>query len=108
MEVRGFGGEGRVPEGFLRLSFVCAGWWDSWVMVVNMGGGPADFSSEYVNCRVRVETSIGVVVEGILVEASRYWFKVRTDRGVVYVNKAHVVLVTPVVGLSGCRGGRGG
>jgi len=71
-------------------------------------GGPADFSDEYRGCRVRVETSIGVVVEGVLVEASRYWFKVRTDRGVVYVNKAHVVTVAPVAGPSGCRGGRVG
>jgi hypothetical protein len=67
---------------------------------------PADFSSEYKGCRVRVETSIGVVVEGVLVEASRYWFKVRTDKGVVYLNKAHVVSVTPLAG-SGCRGGGG-
>jgi hypothetical protein len=73
-----------------------------------MVGEPTDFSSEYINCRVRVETSIGVTVEGVLVEASRYWFKVKTDRGVVYVNKAHVVLVAPVAGSSGCRGGRGG
>ena len=71
-------------------------------------GGPADFSGEYRGCRVRVETSIGVVVEGVLVEASRYWFKVRTEKGVVYVNKAHVVMVAPIVSPSGCRGGRSG
>jgi hypothetical protein len=76
-------------------------------MVVGVGGS-ADFSDEYRGCRVRVETSVGVVVEGVLVGASRYWFKVRTDRGVVYLNKAHVVAVTPVASPSGCRGGRGG
>jgi molybdopterin-binding protein len=76
-------------------------------MVVNMGD-PVDFSNEYINCRVKVETSIGVVVEGVLVEASRYWFKVRTEKGVVYVNKAHVVMVAPIVSPSGCRGGRSG
>jgi hypothetical protein len=54
-----------------------------------------------------VETSIGVVVEGVLVEASRYWFKVKTDKGVVYLNKAHVIMVTPVAGSSGCRGVKG-
>jgi hypothetical protein len=70
--------------------------------------GPADFSDEYRSCRVRVETSIGVVVEGVLVEASRYWFKVKTDRGVVYVNKAHVVMVAPTTSPPGCRGGKGG
>lgn len=69
-----------------------------------MGSSPADFSNEYVNCRVRIETSIGVVVEGVLVEASRYWFKVRSDKGIVYINRAHVVMVTP---LGGSRGGGG-
>jgi hypothetical protein len=73
-----------------------------------MAGKLADFSNEYGGCRVRIETSIGVVIEGILVEASRYWFKVKSDKGVVYVNKAHVVSVTPVAGPSGCRGGKGG
>jgi hypothetical protein len=77
-------------------------------MVVSVGGGPADFSDEYKGCKVRVETSIGVVVEGVLVEASRYWFKMRTDRGVVYLNKAHVVSVAPLAGSGGCRGVRGG
>lgn len=76
--------------------------------MVGVKGSPADFSHEYRGCRVRVETSIGVVVEGVLVEASRYWFKVKTDRGVVYVNKAHVVMVAPIASPSGCRGGRGG
>jgi hypothetical protein len=32
---------------------------------------------------------------------------VRIDRGVIYVNKAHVVSVTPVAGPSSCRGGGG-
>jgi hypothetical protein len=77
------------------------------VMVVVVGG-PADFSDEYRGCKVRVETSVGVVVEGVLVEASRYWFKLRTGRGVVYINKAHVVSVTPVASQPGCRGGRSG
>jgi hypothetical protein len=76
--------------------------------MVGVESSLTDFSHEYRGCRVRVETSIGVVVEGIFVEASRYWFKVRTDKGVVYINKAHVVSVTPVVSSSGCRGGRGG
>jgi hypothetical protein len=66
-----------------------------------VSGGPADFSDEYGGCRVRVETSIGVVIEGVLVEASRYWFKVRTERGVVYLNKAHVVLVAPIASPPG-------
>jgi hypothetical protein len=73
-----------------------------------MAGKLADFSDEYKGCKVRVETSIGVTVEGVLVEASRYWFKVKSDKGVVYINKAHVVLVTPVASPSGCRGGGSG
>jgi hypothetical protein len=73
-----------------------------------MAGRLADFSDEYKGCKVRVETSIGVTVEGVLVEASRYWFKVKSDKGVVYINKAHVVLVTPVASPSGCRGGGSG
>jgi molybdopterin-binding protein len=72
-----------------------------------MKSSVADFSHEYRDCRVEVETSIGVV-EGVLVEASRYWFKVKTGKGVVYVNKAHVVMVAPVAGQHECRGGRGG
>jgi hypothetical protein len=76
--------------------------------VAGVKSSPADFSHEYRDCRVRVETSIGVVVEGILVEASRYWFKVKTGKGVVYVNKAHVVMITPVASSPSCHGGRSG
>jgi small nuclear ribonucleoprotein (snRNP)-like protein len=76
--------------------------------MVGVKSSVADFSHEYRDCRVRVETSIGVVIEGVLVEASRYWFKVKTDRGVVYVNKAHIVMVAPTASPSGCRGGRSG
>jgi hypothetical protein len=70
-------------------------------------GKLTDFNDEYGGCKVRVEASVGVV-EGVPVEASRYWFKVKGDKGVVYINKAHVVLVTPVASPSGCRGGGGG
>jgi hypothetical protein len=76
--------------------------------MVGVKSSPADFSHEYRDCRVKIETSIGVAVEGILVEASRYWFKVKTGKGVVYVNKAHVVMVTPVAGQHECRGVRSG
>jgi len=63
---------------------------------------PNDFSHEYKGCQVTIETSIGVTITGNMVEASRYWFKVRTANGLVYVNKAHVVTVTPA---PTCRGG---
>jgi hypothetical protein len=62
---------------------------------------PSDFSHEYKGCQVTIETSIGVTITGSMVEASRYWFKVRTANGLVYVNKAHVVTVTPA---PTCRG----
>jgi hypothetical protein len=103
MEALGFGNGGGAPP---TIVHACGSDGVYWV-VVNMGD-PADFSDEYVNCRVRIETSIGIVVEGVLVEASRYWFKLKSDKGVVYVNKAHIVLVTPVAGQHECRGGRGG
>jgi len=56
---------------------------------------PNDFSHEYKGCNVKIDTSIGVTIQGVLVESSRYWFKVKAASGVVYVNKAHVVTVTP-------------
>ena len=62
---------------------------------------PNDFSNEYKGCQVKIDTSIGVTITGSLVEASRYWFKVRTANGLLYVNKAHVVTVTPT---PTCRG----
>jgi hypothetical protein len=62
---------------------------------------PSDFSHEYKGCQVKIDTSIGVTVQGVLVESSRYWFKVKTGSGLVYINKAHVVTVTPA---PTCRG----
>jgi hypothetical protein len=59
------------------------------------GGAPAhDFSHEYTGLKVKVLTTAGVV-EGVLAEASRYWFKLAAGGGTVYVNKAHVITVTP-------------
>jgi len=62
---------------------------------------PSDFSNEYKGCQVKIDTSIGVTITGTLVESSRYWFKVRAANGLLYVNKAHVVTVTPT---PTCRG----
>jgi hypothetical protein len=59
------------------------------------GGAPAhDFSHEYTGLKVKILTTAGAV-EGVLAEASRYWFKLVAGGGTVYVNKAHVATVTP-------------
>jgi len=52
---------------------------------------PSDSSDEYVGRQVLLVLDDGTVVEGIIVEARRYWFKVRDLSGrTVYVNKAFV------------------
>jgi len=53
------------------------------------------FDNEYVNVRVLVKLSSGEVLEGDLVEASRYWIKLKTTLTTIYVNKAHVVSIIP-------------
>jgi hypothetical protein len=58
------------------------------------GAPPADFSHEYTGLKIKVLTTTGVI-EGVLVEASKYWFKLAVDGGTVYVNKAHIVTVAP-------------
>jgi len=52
---------------------------------------PSDFSDEYVGKQVVLKLCNGSSIEGILVEARRFWFKVR-DRGlsIIYVNKGFV------------------
>ncbi len=60
---------------------------------------PADFSNEYYDSIVRVETSIGVVIEGRLLASSKYWFKIKTSDGVVYINKAHIITVRVIEGV---------
>lgn len=52
------------------------------------------FDSEYVNMRVLVKLSSGEVLEGDLVDATRYWIKLKTSR-IIYINKAHVVSIIP-------------
>ena len=52
---------------------------------------PSDFSEEYAGRQVVLILDDGAAVEGMIVEARRYWFKVRTSEGrTVYVNKAFV------------------
>jgi len=55
---------------------------------------PSDFSDEYVNKRVVVRMHDNSEIEGLLLEARRYWFKVKdSNAGVVYVNKGYVKIV---------------
>jgi len=52
---------------------------------------PSDFSDEYAGRRVRISMHDGSLIEGLLLEARRYWFKVKdSNGGVVYVNKGFV------------------
>ena len=54
-----------------------------------------DFSEEYQNRKIRVVLGDGEAVEGVLVEARRYWIKLEQKAGssipqVLYVNKAWI------------------
>jgi len=53
------------------------------------------FDCELVNTRVVVKLSSGEVLEGDLLEATRYWIKLKTTSRTVYINKAHIVFITP-------------
>jgi len=52
---------------------------------------PSDFSEEYAGRRVRILMGDGSTVEGVLLEARRFWFKVQLSGGkTYYVNKGYV------------------
>jgi len=55
---------------------------------------PSDFSEEYVGKRVVVTMHNGLVMEGLLLEARKYWFKLKdANSNVVYVNKGFVATI---------------
>jgi hypothetical protein len=56
----------------------------------------ADFSNEYSGLRLSLKVEGLGEVEGRLLKASRYWFKVLTSNGVLYVNKAYVISIKPL------------
>jgi hypothetical protein len=57
-------------------------------------GKPSDFSDEYVNRRVALRMHDGAVIEGLLLEARRFWFKIKDSSAkLIYVNKGFVVAV---------------
>jgi hypothetical protein len=56
----------------------------------------ADFSNEYSGLKLSLKVEGLGDVEGRLLKASRYWFKLLTNDGVLYVNKAYVISVKPL------------
>jgi len=56
----------------------------------------ADFSNEYSGLKLSLKVEGLGDVEGRLLKASRYWFKLMTSGGVIYVNKAYVMAVKPL------------
>jgi hypothetical protein len=56
----------------------------------------ADFSEEYVEKRVLIDVERLGTLEGRLLKATRYWFKLLTENGVIYLNKAFVIAITPM------------
>jgi len=54
-----------------------------------------DYSHEYKDKDVVIFTT-REVIEGKLVGATKYWFKVLEGNEVIYVNKAHVIAVKPI------------
>lgn len=55
--------------------------------------GLADFSDEYTGLRLSLRVEGLGEVEGRLLKASRYQFKLITNGGVLYVNKAYVISI---------------
>jgi hypothetical protein len=56
----------------------------------------ADFSNEYSGLKLSLKVEGLGEVEGRLLKASRYWFKLLTSSGVLYVNKAYVISIKPL------------
>jgi len=56
----------------------------------------ADFSDEYTGLKLSIKVEGLGEVEGRLLKASRYWLKVITTEGVLYINKAYVISIKPL------------
>ena len=55
----------------------------------------SDFSEEYVGRAITISLADGKTLSGVLLESRRYWVKLRTSNGTVYVNKAFMMSVVP-------------
>jgi len=55
----------------------------------------SDFSEEYAGRQITISLADGKTLSGILLESRRYWVKVKTNDGVVYINKSFIVGVVP-------------
>jgi len=52
---------------------------------------PSDFSEEYAGKKVEIKMHDGTAIDGVVLEARRYWFKVKgPGEKVFYVNKGFV------------------
>jgi hypothetical protein len=55
----------------------------------------SDFSEEYLGKPITISLADGKTLSGILLESRRYWVKLRTSSGTVYINKSFIVSVVP-------------
>lgn len=56
----------------------------------------ADFKEVFEGREVVITLHNGTTVKGRILESRPYWLKVQTDSGVLYINKAFIVLVKVV------------
>jgi len=55
----------------------------------------SDFSEEYLGRAIIISLADGKTLNGVLLESRRYWVKLRTSSGTVYINKSFIVSVVP-------------
>jgi len=55
----------------------------------------SDFSEEYAGRQITISLADGKTLSGVLLESRRYWVKLRTSNGTVYINKSFIVSVVP-------------
>jgi hypothetical protein len=55
----------------------------------------SDFSEEYAGRAIIISLADGKTLSGVLLESRRYWVKVKTSNGTVYINKSFIVSVVP-------------
>ncbi len=63
--------------------------------VVQQSNDYGDFDPLLIKRYCVVEIANGTSIRGIIEEARKFWLAIRTNNGVVYVNKAYIVSITP-------------